>query len=120
MQFCGYLAAVRPSRRAVSILAGACLALALPLASARAAASLTLDEAWRLAETANPTLRTAQARLAAAEGELTDARSLLWNNPQLALEQARRKVPQPGLAADKQREWNAGIAQTFEIAGQQA
>ena len=59
--------------------------LALPLASARAAASLTLDEAWRLAETANPTLRTAQARLAAAEGELTDARSLLWNNPQLAL-----------------------------------
>ncbi len=72
MQFCGYLAAVRPSRRAVSIVAGACIALAIPLASARAAASLTLDEAWRLAETANPTLRTAQARLAAAEGELTD------------------------------------------------
>ncbi len=118
MRFCGYLAAVRPSRRAVSIVAGACLALALPLASARAASSLTLDEAWRLAEAANPTLRTAQARLAAAEGEVADARSLLWNNPQLALERVRREVPQPGLTADKQREWNAGLAQTFEIAGQ--
>lgn len=118
MRFCGYLAAVRPSRRAVSIVAGACIALAIPLASARAAAPLTLDDAWRLAEAANPTLRTVQARLAAAEGEVADARSLLWNNPQFALEQARRKIPQPGLAADKQREWNAGLAQTFEIAGQ--
>lgn len=117
MWFFGTLAAVRPWR-AAGIVARAWFALVLPLASAQAATALTLDEAWRLAEAANPTLRTAQARLAAAEGEVTDARSLLWNNPQLALERVRREVPQPGLAADKQREWNAGLAQTFEIAGQ--
>ena len=118
MWFCSTLAVVRPWRRAVGIVAGACVALALPLASAQAATALTLEEAWRLAEAANPTLRSTQARLSAAEGELTDARSLLWNNPELSAERLRRSVPQPGLATEKQREWSAGLAQTFEVAGQ--
>lgn len=118
MWFCSTLAVVRPWRRAVGIVAGACVALALPLASAQAATALTLDEAWRLAEAANPTLRSTQARLSAAEGELTDARSLLWNNPELSAERLRRSVPQPGLATEKQRDWSAGLAQTFEVAGQ--
>ena len=118
MQFCDTLAAVRPWRRAAGIVAGAWFALALPLASAQAATALTLEEAWRLAEAANPTLRSTQARLSAAEGELTDARSLLWNNPELSAERLRRSVPQPGLATEKQREWSAGLAQTFEVAGQ--
>ena len=118
MWFCSTLAVVRPWRRAVGIVAGACVALALPLASAQAATALTLEEAWRLAEAANPTLRSTQARLSAAEGELVDARSFLWNNPELSVERLRRSVPQPGLATEKQRDWSAGLAQTFEVAGQ--
>ena len=86
MQFCDTLAAVRPWRRAAGIVAGAWFALALPLASAQAATALTLEEAWRRSEAANPTLRSTQARLSAAEGELVDARSFLWNNPELSVE----------------------------------
>lgn len=119
MWFCGTFAAVRPRRRAAGILAGTWFALALLPVSSQAAAALTLEEAWRLAEAANPALRNVQARLSAAEGELTDARSLLWNNPELSADRLRRSVPQPGLATEKQREWSAGLAQTFEIAGQQ-
>ena len=118
MQFCDTLAAVRPWRRAAGIVAGAWFALALPLASAQAATALTLEEAWRRSEAANPTLRSTQARLSAAEGELVDARSFLWNNTELSVERLRRSVPQPGLATEKQRDWNTGLAQTFEVAGQ--
>lgn len=76
--------------------------------------TLTLDEAWRLAEAANPALKTKQAQLAAAEGSRADAAAPLYNNPQLALENTRRSVPQ----ADRRGEWSAGISQTFEVAGQ--
>lgn len=96
-------------------------ALALWAAAAATAAAdpaLTLERAWQLAEQANPTLRAARANLAAAEGQLEDARALLWNNPQLAAERARRRVPQPGLGDDTQREWRAELSQALEIAGQ--
>ena len=83
------------------------------------AAPLTLDQAWALAEAANPTLRTARANLAAAEGQLTDARGLLWNNPELHADGVRRDVPQIGLDNERRRDWNVGISQAFEIAGQQ-
>ena len=79
---------------------------------------LTLERAWQLAEEANPDLKAAQASFAAAEGQLIDARGLLWNNPQLAAERSRRKVPQPGPAGELQREWRAEVSQTLEIAGQ--
>lgn len=92
-----------------------CYAAALPAA----AAPLTLDQAWRQAEAANPALQSARANLAAAEGQLTDARGLFWNNPQLSIERVRRDVPQTGLDNQRQREWNAGVAQAFEIGGQQ-
>jgi cobalt-zinc-cadmium efflux system outer membrane protein len=93
---------------------------ALAAGPGRAAAEppLTLERAWQLAEQANPALRAAQANLAAAEGQLDDARALLWNNPQLAAERARRRVPQPGLGDDTQREWRAELSQALEIAGQ--
>ena len=91
---------------------------AVTLAARPAEPPLTLERAWQLAEEANPTLKAAQASLAAAEGQLTDTRGLLWNNPQIAAERARRKVPQPGLGNDIQREWRAEISQTLEIAGQ--
>lgn len=82
-------------------------------------APLTLEQAWEQAEQANPALRATQANLAASEGELTDARALLWNNPQLATEWRKRTVPQTADPARIDREWMVGLAQTFEIAGQQ-
>ena len=81
--------------------------------------SITLAQAWKFAEDANPTLRQAQAQRALAQGDAADARSLLWNNPKLTSERVRREVPQLGTASENRREWSAGIEQSFEIAGQQ-
>ena len=100
-----------PAGLALGILGG------LACAGVRSA-PLTLDVAFALAEQANPALRAAQAQLDAAKGRLRDARSLLWNNPQLTAERTRRDVPPPTDFAERQREWNAGLAQAFEIAGQ--
>lgn len=80
--------------------------------------AMPLQEAWRLAEAANPTLRSRQAQLEAAEGVRTDASALLFNNPQLSYERGRRDVPQSGLPTDRQVEWRAGLSQTLEVAGQ--
>lgn len=80
---------------------------------------LTLADAWRTAEQANPALQQAQAQRAAAEGEAADAAAPLWNNPVLSGQRVRRDVPQAGLPDENRREWAAGIEQTFEIAGQQ-
>ena len=82
-------------------------------------APLTLEQAWAQAEQANPALRSTQANLAAAEGEFSDARALLWNNPQLATELRKRTISQTPDATQINREWMIGLAQTFEIAGQQ-
>ncbi len=82
-------------------------------------APLTLDQAWQLAEAGNPALLTARANLVAAEGQLTDARAFLWNNPQIAGDGVRRDIPHNGFDNQRGREWSAGISQTFEIAGQQ-
>jgi cobalt-zinc-cadmium efflux system outer membrane protein len=84
-----------------------------------AAPTLTLEQAWQLAESANPVLRQALGQRPAAEGELADASALLWNNPALRAERVRRDVPEPAQSIDRRREWSAGIEQTFEIAGQQ-
>ncbi len=100
--------------RHLGILAG----LFLAGSSAFATSPLTLDEAWRLAETANPTLRAARANVDAAEGQLRDASGFLYNNPQLSTDQTRRRVPQAGLPDNRFHEQTIGISQTFEIAGQ--
>ena len=84
------------------------------------AAPLTLDDALALAEQSNPALRAARAQLDAAEGRLRDARGLLWNNPQLGAERTRRDVPPPAEFPEIWREWSAGLAQTFEVAGQRS
>ena len=99
--------------------AGLALGILGALAGAGArSAPLTLDETLALAEQANPALRAAQAQLDAARGRLQDARAWLWNNPQLNAERVRRDVPPPAEFAERQREWSAGLAQTFEVAGQ--
>ena len=82
-------------------------------------APLTLQQAWEQAEQANPDLRAAQANLSTAQGELTDARALLWNNPQLSTEWRKRTLPQTTVPAQSNYEWTLGLAQTFEVAGQQ-
>lgn len=79
---------------------------------------LTLVDALRLAEEANPTFKSKQAQLTAAEGVRTDAGALLFNNPQITLDRTRRDVPQAGLPIERRSEWSAGLSQTLEIAGQ--
>lgn len=81
-------------------------------------APLTLQEALVRAAQANPVLRSKQAELAAAEGFNSDARSLLFNNPQLAFDKTRRLVPQTGMATERRNEWTGGVSQTFETGGQ--
>ena len=90
---------------------------ALPSVAAQAN-PLTLAEAWALADQANPDLRAAQADLSAARGQLKDAQGLLWNNPQVATDLTRRTLSQPGLPGQAFGEWNVGLSQTFELAGQ--
>ncbi|MFH1820051.1 MAG: TolC family protein [Pseudomonadota bacterium] len=46
-------------------------------------------------------------------------RAPLWNNPQVSMARIRREVPQVTNPSQTNREWNVGLAQTFEIAGQQ-
>lgn len=84
-------------------------ALAQPSATA-----LTLAEAIRLAETANPALRTREAQLAAGEGLRREAASPLAYNPELSFELARRRAADSS-GTDRQ----FGIAQPFETGGQQ-
>ncbi|MEJ8855896.1 TolC family protein [Variovorax robiniae] len=88
------------------------------IAEAAALRDLTLADAWRLAEAANPAIRAKQAELASAEGVRTDANALLFNNPELAAERTRRDVPREGLPDERRQEWSASLQQTLEIAGQ--
>lgn len=80
---------------------------------------LTLSEAIRLAESANPALRARQAQLFAAEGLRQEAASPLFNNPQLTLEQTRRR-PSGAASEGSSTEPLVGIAQPFELGGQQS
>lgn len=104
---------------AVSLLSISVQSQSVPPAAATMSEPLTLAEAWRLAEAASPTLRTKQAQFAAAEGLRTEAAALLNRNPELSAEGTRRSAPQPaGLARERQYEWNLGVSQALEIAGQ--
>lgn len=78
---------------------------------------LTLTEAMRLAETANPAVRSREAQLAAVEGERREAASPFFNNPELSVERGRRRSDSPD---GRVTEWTAGISQPLEIAGQQS
>ena len=76
---------------------------------------LTLQRAIAIAEESNPSLRSAKAALAAAEGENREASSLLNFNPELTVEQGQRRADPDGT---RFRESSIGISQTLEIAGQ--
>ncbi len=79
--------------------------------------SLTLEQAWQLAQKANPVLRKAEAGLLAALGESADGRAPLFNNPQLSVETGRRRIQDSGQSGST-NDWAIGLSQTFEIAGQ--
>jgi len=79
--------------------------------------TLTLDEAMRLAEAAQPSVLAREAQLAAAEGTRREAAALLFNNPALSTEAIRRRPSGP---VGSWNEWSVGIAQPFETGGQQA
>jgi cobalt-zinc-cadmium efflux system outer membrane protein len=96
---------------------GLFLTIALVISGAAAAESgapLTLEQALQIAEQNSPALRTAKAELLALEAQLGEANTLLWNNPELSGGFDRRSFPDN----DSANEWNIGIAQTFELAGQ--
>lgn len=83
-------------------------------------AAMTLDQAMALAEANNPTLQSAQSQLAAAEAEQKEARSLLWNNPQLNVEARRRSLSQADAGHVMRGDTGFGISQAFEIGSQPA
>jgi cobalt-zinc-cadmium efflux system outer membrane protein len=82
--------------------------------AAQSSPAVTLEQAVQLAEQQSPALRNAQAELQALEAQLSEANALLWNNPELTAGLDRRRFPEDGQAT----EWNLGIAQTLELAGQ--
>ncbi|MBI3343417.1 MAG: TolC family protein [Gammaproteobacteria bacterium] len=88
-------------------------------AASATAEPLTLEQAWQLAEQANPTLLSTQARLDAAQGEFKDARAPLWNNPEIFGEVRERDSSGAGGAGANNLEGGLGVSQTFETGGQQ-
>jgi cobalt-zinc-cadmium efflux system outer membrane protein len=96
----------------------AAVSIACGIAQAASLGQLTLEDAWRLAESANPALLGARAGREAAEGQVRDANGLLYNNPQLLTDQTNRRSSPSGLPDIRYREQTYGISQTFEIAGQ--
>ncbi|MBL8318418.1 MAG: TolC family protein [Burkholderiaceae bacterium] len=96
------------------------LAALVNQASAQSAATpapLTLAEAMRLAESVHPAVRSREAQRIAAEASRREAALPLFNNPELSLEQTRRRAAAPDARAN---EWTVGIAQPIETGGQQA
>ena len=95
--------------------------LAFALCAAPAlAAPLTLEQAVRIAEEANPAIRNARAAIHAAEGQLAESRAFLWNNPEASLEYSRTRVPSGAVPGERFNAWTAGISQAFELGGQPA
>lgn len=106
------MACARRTQAASSRLFG--LGLLLYAASALSA-PISLEQAWQIAEQANPALRSAKAEIEAVEGAAKDANAALWNNPQISGDLVHRTIP----SSQNANEWRLGLSQTFEIAGQQ-
>ena len=104
---------------AARILAGNFIALLAAGAIAQPG-SLTLEEAYRLAEQTHPSVRTAESRLAAGQAQVGEANALLWNNPTVSAEGTRRMAPQPSFGNRRFSEWSFGVSQAFETGGQPA
>lgn len=97
---------------------GLLLISAVFYAACATAEPLTLGQAWKQAEEANPTLRETKALLSAAEGEIKDTRAPLFNNPEIFGE-VRNRNSKSGSDEASNREGIIGLSQTFETGGQQ-
>lgn len=93
-------------------------AASLAVAQTTGTQTLTLNQAWQLAENANPQIRFKLAQVAAAEGAQTDARAWLNSNPVLTVGPTLRTVPQAAQGTERRSEGNAELSQTLEIGGQ--
>lgn len=118
MQFVTIFRTLRSRMRLMSRLIGVPFLFISLYPLSALSAQLTLEQAWKQTEENNPASHSARANLAAAEGELTDARALLWNNPQISTERRSRNVSQTGQPIDS-KDGVSGLSQTLEIAGQQ-
>lgn len=118
MQIVCIFRSLRTRMLSANRLVAALLLLSFLYPDSALSAQLTLGQAWKMAEENNPALRSARANLAAARGEMTDARALLWNNPQISTERYSRDVSQTGQPINN-KIGVSGLTQTFEIAGQQ-
>lgn len=118
MQFVTIFRNLRVGMRLMRRLIGVPFLFASLIPLSALSAPLTLEQAWQQAEQANPLLRATQANLAAAQGELSDAGALLWNNPQISTERRSLNVSQTGQSINN-KDGVSGLSQTFEIAGQQ-
>lgn len=86
---------------------------------AAAAQPLSLEEAWQIAEQANPALQSARAGRHSLDGQKAESDAALFHNPVIGSDPSRRTVPQASGADHRFREWGAVLSQTLEIAGQQ-
>ncbi len=80
---------------------------------------LTLGQAVERALASSPAVRSATAFFTTIEGELSEARAPLWNNPQASGALGPRDSRQRGGPTERSRDWAVGLSQTFEVAGQQ-
>lgn len=80
---------------------------------------LTLNHTLDIAEHRSTSIMAACATYASAQGELSDSRALLWNNPEIAIEHRRREFSRAGGLNARHTDNGIGISQTFELAGQQ-
>lgn len=100
------------------VLRAGCVILLGCCARSVLAESLTLEQAWAMAERGNPGLQTIRGRLPAALGEQAEGRALLFNNPQLSVASGPRHIREGAGANGTTYDWSVGLSQTFEIAGQ--
>jgi cobalt-zinc-cadmium efflux system outer membrane protein len=87
------------------------VALTAPTIGAARAETITLDEALRLAEKNNPDIRTGEADVQVAEGELEQARTIAFN-PELAVEAG----PVIG-GGEEGLEYQVSLSQVFQLGG---
>lgn len=87
---------------------------AQPQPLVEATGPLTLAEAVRHAAAANPAIRAREAQLSTGEGLRREAAAPFFNNPELSVEQGRRRAPD-----GNSTEGAFGISQPFETGGQQ-